>query len=86
MAIPMPLTEASLFDAARNIGLDIAQLTADMKAGSITDSIRANMFLARDLGINGTPTYVIGDEVVVGAHGYETLKRVIADTRAAIKK
>ena len=83
MAIPMPVTEAKLFDAAQGVGLNIEQLTADMKAGSITDSIRANMFLARDLGINGTPTYIIGDEVVVGAHGYDTLKQVIAATRAA---
>lgn len=83
MAIPMPVTEAKLFDAARAVGLDTKQLAADMEDGVITDSIRANLFLARELGITGTPTYIIGDEVVVGAHGYETLKEVIANTRAA---
>lgn len=83
MATPIPLTEKVLFEAASNVGLDIKQLEADMADGSITDSIRANMFLARELRITGTPTYIIGDEVVVGAHGYEKLKQVIADTRAA---
>lgn len=83
MATPMPLSEASLFEAARSVGLDTEQLATDMEDGRITDSIRANMFLARELGINGTPTYIIGDEVVVGAHGYEALKEVIAKTRAA---
>jgi protein-disulfide isomerase len=85
MSIPMPLSEKSLFTAARNAGLDPEKLASDMEDGAITDSIRANMFLARELGINGTPTYIIGDELVIGAHGYDTLKRVIADTRAAKK-
>lgn len=86
MATPMPLSEVNLFAAARNAGLDPIQLSKDMKDGTITDSIRSNMFLARELGINGTPTYIIGDELVIGAHGYDTLKKVIAETRAAKNK
>lgn len=86
MATPMPLSEKSLFAAARDAGLDTVKLAADMEDGAITDSIRANIFLARDLGINGTPTYIIGGELVVGAHGYDKLKEVIANTRATNDK
>ncbi len=83
MATAMPLSEKSLLAAARGAGLDTVKLAADMEDATITDSIRANIFLARDLGINGTPTYIVGSELVVGAHGYDALKQAIANARAA---
>lgn len=83
MNAPMPLTKKKLFGVAEEAGLNTDQLAADMKDGMITDSIRANMFLARELGINATPTYIIGDEMVVGAYGYDVLKQTIADARKA---
>jgi protein-disulfide isomerase len=39
------------------------------------------MKLAEALGVNGTPSYVVGDEVVVGAIGLDALKKKIADER-----
>ena len=39
--------------------------------------------LARDLGITGTPAFVIGDTVVPGAVGVAQLKKLIADVRAS---
>jgi protein-disulfide isomerase len=39
------------------------------------------MMLAEALGINGTPTYVVGDNVVAGAIGTDALRKQIAAAR-----
>jgi protein-disulfide isomerase len=41
-----------------------------------------NFELARTLNTNGTPTFVVGDQMLVGAVGYDALKRAIAAARA----
>lgn len=81
MTAPMPLTAAKLFAIAERLGVDMFKLRQEMNDSMITDSIRDNMFLAQEIGVTGTPTYVIGDEVIVGAVGYDVLKEAIANTR-----
>ena len=46
-----------------------------MGSDEVKKTIDENMKLADALGINGTPSYVVGDEVVVGAVGLDELKR-----------
>jgi protein-disulfide isomerase len=38
--------------------------------------------MARAVGATGTPTFVIGDQVLQGAVGYEALKAAVAEARA----
>lgn len=83
MRTPMPLTEAKLTDAAQRVGLDLRRLRLDMQDKAITNSIRDNMFMARDIGITGTPTYVIGEHVIVGALGFEALQEAVSVQRQA---
>lgn len=45
--------------------------------------IEINLALASALGFNGTPSWVIGDQVLTGAVGYERLKSAIAAARAS---
>ncbi|MEQ1725633.1 MAG: thioredoxin domain-containing protein [Sphingopyxis sp.] len=49
---------------------------------AITAELRANVALARELGFDGTPSWVIGDKVMTGAIGYDALKAAIADARS----
>jgi protein-disulfide isomerase len=49
----------------------------------IAREIAANIAIARDLGISGTPSFVIGGQLLQGAVGYDALKRAIAQARAA---
>lgn len=85
MKAPMPLSEAALLDAAQKIGINTRLLQTEIGNDTITSSIRDNMLLAREIGVNATPTYVIGSDVVLGAHGYDTLKAAVAAERAAKK-
>jgi protein-disulfide isomerase len=45
-----------------------------MASKDIDDGLKETMAVADDLQINGTPTFVVGDSVVVGAVGYDDLK------------
>ena len=66
---------------ADSMGLDIKKILAYSKKDSVVDGFREVNSLANDLGMNGTPSYVIGDEVIFGALGYEVLKAKIDKLR-----
>ena len=58
--------EASILNAAAEIGLDVDKLRADMDAPEISEHIQTSMELAAALGFNGTPSFVIGEALVPG--------------------
>ncbi|WP_262032422.1 DsbA family protein [Microvirga sp. Mcv34] len=66
---------------AKEMGLDMARLEKDLQSSDINATLQQNMELGQKLGINGTPGFVIGNEVIAGAVGAEPLKQVIANTR-----
>jgi len=66
---------------AADIGLDKAAIQAQLKDPEVAATINESYGLASALGINGTPSYVLQDDVVVGAVGYDTLKEKIKSVR-----
>lgn len=66
---------------AKEMGLDLVRLEKDLQSDEINATLQENMGLGERLGINGTPGFVIGNEVIAGAVGAEPLKQVIANTR-----
>ena len=75
------VTEESVIEVAGAVGLDTEQLRADMQGPAIQDAIARNMRLANALGITGTPSFVIGREIVSGAADLRTLEDLIARAR-----
>ncbi|HUQ13336.1 MAG TPA: thioredoxin domain-containing protein [Novosphingobium sp.] len=67
---------ASIAAAARAARVRPAAATPEIAA-----EISANLDLARKLGINGTPAWVIGDRLLVGAVGREALEAAIGEAR-----
>ena len=59
------------------MGLDMAKLQKDAADPAIKDNLAELIKLGDSLSISGTPSYVLGDEVVVGAVGYDELKKKI---------
>jgi protein-disulfide isomerase len=55
------------------LGLDVAAVKTAMDGKVVGDTIDEVYQMANRLGLTGTPTYVIGDEVVFGAVGFEAL-------------
>jgi protein-disulfide isomerase len=66
---------------AKDMGLDMERLEKDLQSEEVKTSIEESLRLAETLGISGTPTYVVGREVVVGAVGLEALKEKVNAAR-----
>ena len=73
-------SEAVVDDVAKSIGLDLDKLHKDMNAPEIEAEIDKNLELGRALDINGTPGFVIGNQIVPGASTMEDLKKYLADS------
>jgi protein-disulfide isomerase len=63
--------------AAKDVGLDVARIERDMASAEVKATLDESMKLADALGLNGTPSYVIGNEVVIGAVGFQQLKEKV---------
>jgi protein-disulfide isomerase len=61
----------------------MVRLKKDLADGPITQIIQENLKIGDALKITGTPSYVIGEDVVIGAVGLETLQRKAVDYRKA---
>jgi protein-disulfide isomerase len=61
-------------DVAKEYGADLARLQRDMDKPEVRAAIGQSVQLADALGLTGTPSYVLGDDVVVGAVGFDELK------------
>ncbi len=66
---------------AKDVGLDMAQLEKDMAGDEVKATIAESLRLAESLGINGTPSYVVGSDVVVGAVGLDALREKVSAVR-----
>jgi protein-disulfide isomerase len=67
--------------AAKEAGLDMARIEKDMSSPEVRATLEENFKLAEAMGMNGTPSYVIGKQVVVGAVGIDNLKEKINTAR-----
>ncbi|MBD8875723.1 DsbA family protein [Roseibium polysiphoniae] len=72
---------ASALKAATDIGLSEEELGAVLVTDEAGQTIEEVYSLANRLGLTGTPSYVIGEEVVMGAVGYDQLKSKISSMR-----
>ena len=73
--------KARALAVAKDIGLDIGRLEKDLASTEVKATLQESFKLAESLGLNGTPSYVIGDNVVVGAVGLEALKEKVNTSR-----
>jgi protein-disulfide isomerase len=67
--------------AAKDVGFDVARIEKDMASDEVKATIEENFKLAEALGLNGTPSYVVGNDVLVGAVGLNTLKEKVNGAR-----
>ena len=74
--------KARALAVAKEIGLDMARMEKDLKSDEIAATLQESAKLAEALGLNGTPSYVIGNDVVIGAVGLAALGQKIEAARA----
>jgi protein-disulfide isomerase len=73
--------KARALAVAKDIGLDMARLEKDLASPEVKATLQESFKLAEALGLNGTPSYVIGDNVVIGAVGLEALREKVNTSR-----
>jgi protein-disulfide isomerase len=81
MAATGHLSNDTVYKIAASVGLDVARLKRDMAAPQIAAQIETNLALADALDIHGTPTFVVGGQIIPGAIGLASLKKLVADAR-----
>jgi protein-disulfide isomerase len=76
-----PVGKAEALGVAKDLGADMDKLAKDAAAPDITAGIEESGNLAKSLMVTGTPTYVIGEDVAVGAVGYDELEAKIVNIK-----
>jgi protein-disulfide isomerase len=69
-----PVGKAEALAVAKDMGVDMDRLAKDMESPDVAAGLEEVMHMADSLQINGTPSFIVGQEVVVGAVGYDQLK------------
>jgi protein-disulfide isomerase len=83
MQAPPDTTMDMIKSLALSAGLDWPRLQRDMNDPAIQARLSANVQLAHDLGIEGTPAMVIGDQLIPGAVDVADLQKAVSDARTA---
>ena len=75
------IDKARALAVVREIGLDAGRAERDMQSAEARATIEESRKLAEALGINGTPSYVVGNDVIIGAVGVQKLRAAINNAR-----
>ena len=73
--------KARALAAAKEAGLDVVRIERDMAGDEVRVSLEESFKLAEKLGLNGTPSYVVGSDVVIGAVGLAALREKVNTAR-----
>ncbi|MEO1686340.1 MAG: DsbA family protein [Pseudomonadota bacterium] len=76
------LSERALFSIADDAGLNVRQLRRDMERPEIDERLAQTYQLARAMRIEGTPSFVIGGQLVRGYIPLPQLREAVAAERA----
>ncbi len=68
--------------AARAAGLDMDKARQAIADPRMEAELAKNLEIARQLGFNGTPSWVIGDQIISGAVGRDQLSKAIEEARS----
>ena len=74
-------SEENLISLAEEAGLDRRRFEEDLKSARYEEVVQADFREGQALGINGTPTFFINDQVLVGLQPLEVFERAIEDAR-----
>jgi protein-disulfide isomerase len=76
-----PADKAHALAAAKEVGFDVARIEKDLGSDEVRETLKENLKVADAIGLDGTPSYIIGTDVVIGAQGYDALKEKVDAAR-----
>ncbi|MCD8497373.1 MAG: DsbA family protein [Alphaproteobacteria bacterium] len=78
-------TEDALSDIAKKAGLDVAKLKKDAESKEVQENIEKSMAAAREIGIQGTPAFIVGDTLYRGYIGEDGMRQAIEEARKTVQ-
>jgi protein-disulfide isomerase len=81
MTAGAPPSRDSLRADAERVGLDGGRLLRDMDDPAIKERLANNLELAKQIGIDGTPAFVVGTRLIAGAAELPDLQSAVAAAR-----
>ncbi len=77
------MNEANALAIATKLGLDIDKLKKDMASPEVAEEIKKSEALAKKMGVNGTPHFLVGDRAIPGAPEdlYDQLEKHVTELR-----
>jgi protein-disulfide isomerase len=82
-----PINDAMLESVAKSVGMDVDKAKIDISSPDVLAQLEKNRALADQLDINGTPAFIIGDDISRGAIPEDAMEQKISALRAAgVKK
>jgi protein-disulfide isomerase len=78
-------SEEKVLAIAKQVGIDTEQLKRDMKDPKVDAQIEANLALAKQLRIRGTPTLIVGESLVMGSADYATMQKLVEKARTSCR-
>ena len=82
IALPGDATEPALRRVADTLGLDADAILAEMGSAEVTRVLNETRALAQRLQINGTPSFVLGGQMLRGYVPLEGMRQIVAAERA----
>jgi len=79
------LDEKTAYKLAAEAGINMDQAKKDMSSPELDKLLRRNKEIAHVLGVDGTPTFIIGDRIIPQAVEASTLKQLIEIARKGVK-
>ena len=70
-------SEKLVIEIANKIGINIEKLKEDMNSQSVLNHLQDSHNLSKILGINGTPAFVFGDQVIPGAIDLKSMRTLV---------
>ena len=69
---------------AQEIGLDMTRIEKDIASPEVKAALDESLTLATAIGLTGTPSYVVGSDVVMGAVGVDALREKVTAARSQL--
>jgi protein-disulfide isomerase len=76
-------SDASIKSAAKSAGIDMLAAQKVVASDEANEELKQNVEMMQQLGFNGTPTFIIGGQIMEGLQEYKTLQTAVDQARKA---
>ena len=81
LGLRSPVGRQQAMDVAKSMGADMDRLDKDAADPKTRAAIQQSLSAAQALALNGTPSYIVGDDAIVGAQGFDEISKRIDNVR-----